>query len=139
MMAFELVCKYLQIAPSKNLFLPFSLYSEGRREADDRFGSPFARTRNPDYDKDHYDYESNDFGRSYARLKEREKQDYDNLWAYGNSFVPAAVVDKDGDPMLDSKGKRITEPRFINTHALVLSSDPMDFLGRCSSLLCILK
>jgi len=58
--------------------------------------------------------------------------DYDKLWVYVSSFTPATVVEEDGNPMYDSEGNLIIQPRYINMKDLVTSTNPKDFL--CSIL-----
>jgi len=77
--------------------------------------------------KDHYNYEPKDFDYSYARLTKRGKEEYDKLWNFVDSFVPAEVVDEKEELVLDSRGNRFTERRLINTHDLVFFC--LDFLG----------
>jgi hypothetical protein len=45
------------------------------------------------------------------------------------SFSLGIKTDKRGNPVMDAEGKPATEPRFINTHDLVVSKDPNDCLG----------
>ena len=42
------------------------------------------------------------------------------------------MVAEDGKPILDSRGNQVTMAHVIDTRSLVLSSDPMDLLGRFS-------
>jgi len=60
--------------------------------------------------------------------------------AFGHSFLPAEVVDEEGRRMLDSQGNRVTVPCLINTHDLLLSSNPMELLaGKMQNMCDLLK
>jgi len=74
------------------------------------------------WSKEHYNYESRDYGRSVTRLTEEEREAHNKLWAYVKSFSPATAVGLEGNSVI--------EPRLINTHDLVLFENMMDLLGR---------
>jgi len=72
--------------------------------------------------RDHFSYRPWEFGYGYTHLSARENEDYDKLWAYACSFAASKVEEDDGCPSYNSKGNLMTEPRYINTKDLVLST-----------------
>jgi len=81
------------------------------------------------WSRDHFGYESKDFGRSVSSLTEEEKDVHLKLWAFVQSFLRGIKTNKRGNPMMSAKGKPVTKPRFINTYDLVVFEDPNDYLG----------
>jgi len=81
------------------------------------------------WSKDHFKHAPKMFRHSYAGLSERNKTSFARILEFVRSFSRAVVVSDDGNPVLDSMGNPITKPRVIDTLSLVLSSDPMTFLG----------
>jgi hypothetical protein len=70
---------------------------------------------------DHYKFRSNDYCRTLDRLSGEERAAHDKLWAYVRAFMPSKSVGEDG--------KEVSVARFIDTHGLMVSEDPMDLLG----------
>jgi hypothetical protein len=169
MRAFELVCQYLGVPASKNVFFSiftvqqgtawvsfrqnkkmFDIFAGKVRSFKERFFLVKLRSElaldtllqtaegeSPDrrpffplcWSRDHFRYESKDFCRSVSSLTEEEKEVHRKLRASVQSFPRGIKTDKRGNLVMDAEGKSVTEPRFINTHELVVSKDPDGCLG----------
>ena len=87
------------------------------------------------WSKDHFKHEPGMLRHSYTGLSERNKTSYARILEFVRSFSRSKVVAEDGNLVLDSRGNQVTMPCVIDTRSLVLSSDPMELLGRFSLLL----
>ena len=81
------------------------------------------------WSKDHFKHVPEMFRYNYVSLFERNKTSFARILKLVRSFSRAVVVSEDGNSVVDSRGNHVTKPRVIDTHSLVLSSDPMDILG----------
>ena len=54
---------------------------------------------------------------------------HQKIWAFVQSFSRKTKTEKRGNPLMNADGTPVTEPRFINTHKLVVSEEPDDCLG----------
>lgn len=79
--------------------------------------------------KDHFNYQTSEFFFSYDNMTKKEKKDYEKLRGYVNSFLPVAHADANGKSLMDSEGKPVTSPRYINIVDMVTSHEPMVVLG----------
>jgi len=173
MRAFELVCQYLEIASSKNVFFTLFTVQRGlvrgggsgwvsfrqkekmfnisvgkvrsfkehyflvRAKSEDALNNLLRAVEEPlaagnealarvfyfplGWSGDHYNFKPSDYSRTFARLSDDEKVAHDNLWAYVKSFAPAKSLGVDG--------KEVTATRYVDTHGLMLATDPMNLLG----------
>jgi len=87
------------------------------------------------WSKDHFKHGPKMFRHNYVGLSERNKTSFTRILEFVRSFSRAEVVSEDGNPVLDSRGNRVTKPRVIDIRSLVLFSDPMVLLGMFNSLI----
>ena len=98
-------------------------------------GVPDRRTLFPLYwSEDHFGYEPKYFCRTIPSLTEEEIDVHQKLWVFVQPFSRKIKTDKRGNLLMNADGTLVTDPRFINTHELVVSQDPDDCLGRCTLL-----
>jgi len=81
------------------------------------------------WNKDHFGFEPRDFCWTVPSLMEEEIDAHQKLWAFVQSFSQKMKTNKWGNPLMNADGTLVTEPRFINTHELVVSQDLDDCLG----------
>jgi len=79
--------------------------------------------------QDHFIYESKDFFRTITSLMKEETDACQKLSAFVQSFSRKVKTDKRGNPLMNADGTPVTNPRFINTHELLVSKYPEDCLG----------
>jgi len=79
--------------------------------------------------KDHFGFDPKDFYRTVPSLTKEEIDAHQKIWGFVQSFSRMIITDKQGNPLMNVDGTPMTEPRFINTHELVVSEDPDDCLG----------
>jgi len=83
--------------------------------------------------QDHFRLDPKDFSRTAPSLKEEEAEAYQKIWVFVLSFSRKTKTDKRGIPLMNADVTPVTEPRLINTPELVVSEDPDDCLGSCTS------
>jgi len=79
--------------------------------------------------KDHFGFDPKDFYRTVPSFTEEEIDAHQKIWAFVQFFSQKIKTDKRGNPLMNADGTPVTEPRFINSHDLVVSEDPNDCLG----------
>jgi len=88
--------------------------------------------------QDHFRLDPKNFSRTAPSLKEEEEDAYQKIWAFVQSFSRKTKTYKRGNLLMNADGTPVTEPRFINTHELVVFQDPDDCLGSYISFYFIL-